>query len=117
MIINKDVMKEMDFSFLEGRKLKVINRSPRSIEIDEVVIVGCDYNIGYTLVDVSDRTSYFVCQRGPSVWRRFKILETYERYDGDFHTFINNVISKNVYDCNMDENLNDLASADTCAFV
>lgn len=62
-------MKERDYSFLEGKE--VIYTDGLSGKETPAKVVGCDFDVGITLINANDSTDYLGCIHGPSdpKWR------------------------------------------------
>jgi hypothetical protein len=53
----------MNYEELEGREIELINQ--HGVKYTGIV-VGCDYDIGLTIMNKDDKDHYLVCLQGPS---------------------------------------------------
>lgn len=120
-------MREEDYSELEGMEIIVKYVGPVGLRYERAKVVGCDYDIGITLMSLENEGLYLMCLEGPESphgkellsekeeWEKKQLLESYDK------TFRQTVfmIWTGVYDSEAlaysDSGI--LPSADTCAFT
>ena len=111
----------MDYEKFEGRTIKVIDYIG-----DEIsgLIVGCDYDIGITIVNADNKNEYLSCLRGPSSgFIKLYCDSDYEYYNEMFENYIA-MFNEGFYDIRImkeiDKKYNEIsgrhASSEGCAF-
>lgn len=78
-------MKERDYSDLEGKEITYINPWD-GIECDGIV-VGCDFDIGISIVSKENPDYYVYCLLGPSA-PNAPPIELYQIYPAMFYTAV-----------------------------
>ena len=84
------------FPHFEGRIIQWSSPRVGNGRIRYVRIIGCDYHIGYTLVNAEDSSANYTCVNGPLSPNSSKVdLEEYEK---NFQYFLDVVRGNKVYD-------------------
>ena len=117
--------KEVDYSVLEGKEVKFIDKNKKYYKHDTVgVIIGCDKDIGITIVEKHDNKHYLLCHPGPSSTIMTKNSHLSEQSVVVFD-FIVTLIKDGIIDIDILEeyivnvdgwNITEDASQDTCSF-
>ncbi len=55
-----------DYSKLEGKEITIITTKNGETVEYQAVVIGCDYDIGITIVKADDHNHYLFCLIGPS---------------------------------------------------
>jgi len=88
-------MKEIDYSIYEKKEVKYIFNDESSAKhygkTHNAFVIGCDYNIGITIISKDDKNFYLLCLNGPSSpnFKDHKISE--EKYNELFNIRIEEI--------------------------
>ena len=91
------------FPKYEGKIIEWSNPGYNDGEIVQVKIAGCDYHIGYTLINPNDSDDFYTCMNGPCSPQAKEKSDKWDdaqqkRYDKQFEYLLNCIRNNKVYD-------------------
>ena len=114
--------KEVDYSVLEGKEVKVLDSK---FDKDKIgIVIGCDRDIGITIINKYNKNNYILCLAGPSS-PQFKECSTTIKVTLMYFDFITTQIRDGIIDWDIIkkyayklEKLKQFskASSETCSF-